>query len=203
MPKIHSEDPRAARTRAALQSSFKDLLKHKPYHKITISDIAEPAGIARHTFYNHYETKQDLLYYLVDSILEDYYANLENWNLFLTDPEDEHRMHTSFFQAWKDNADVIGILKSVDLDMVIIDRLKSLFRRFFYEKVAAELPGVSLQFANYVISYNAYTLVGLLKPWFDSGMKDSPADLGGFLVQLSGSARRIQAVEHYRRVLSG
>ena len=98
---------------------------------------------------------------------------------------------------------MIGLLKSVDLDMVIIERLKSLFKRFFYEKVVDEMPGVSLQFANYVISYNAYTLVGLLKPWFDSGMHDSPADLGGFLVQLSGSTRRFQAVEKYRHVLSG
>lgn len=203
MPKTHSGDPRAARTRAALQSSFKELLKHKPYQKITISDIADKAGIARHTFYNHYETKQDLLYYVVDSILEEYYGNLENLNLFGTNPEEERRMHTSFFQAWKDNADVIGLLKSVDLDMVIIERLKTLFRRFYYEKVADELPGVSLQFANYVISFNAYTLVGLLKPWFDSGMKDSPSDLGGFLVQLSGSSRRFQAVEKYRQVLTG
>lgn len=203
MSKSNSSDPRAARTRAAIQSSFKELLKHKSFQKITISDIANEAGIARHTFYNHYETKQDLLYFLVDSILEQYYGNLENWNLFLTGPEEEHKMHTSFFQAWVDNADVIGLLKSVDLDMVIIQRLKTLFRRFYYEKVSTELPGVSLQFANYIISYNAYTLVGLLKPWFDSGMKDSPADLGGFLVLLSGSSQRVRAVEQYRHLLAG
>ena len=203
MPQSKSKDPRAIRTRSALQSSFKDLLKHKPYQKISIADITDKAGIARHTFYNHYETKQDLLFFLVDTILDQYYENLENWNPFLTNPEEEHRMHTSFFQAWKDNAEVIGLLESVDLDMVIIQRLKTLFRRYYYEKITIDLPGVSLNFANYVISYNAYTLAGLLKPWFDSGMKDSPADLGGFLVQLSGASQRFKAIEKYRHVLSG
>ncbi len=203
MPQTISKDPRAIRTRTALQSSFKNLLRHKPYNKISIADIANKAGVARHTFYNHYETKQDLLYFLVDTILEPYYKNLENWSPFLTNPEEEQRMHTSFFKAWKDNADVIGLLESVDLDLVIVDRLKSLFRRFYYEKVSSEMPGISQNFANYVISYNAYTLAGLLKPWYDSGMKDSPADLGGFLVQLSGASQRFQAIEKYRHILGG
>ncbi len=61
MAQTPSHDPRAVRTRASLQKAFKDLLRVKSYQKITITDITGKAGIARHTFYNHYQTKQDLL----------------------------------------------------------------------------------------------------------------------------------------------
>ena len=64
-----STDPRSVRARNALQEALKDLLMTKPLAKITITDIANQAGLARHTFYNHYDTKEELLDQLIDSIL--------------------------------------------------------------------------------------------------------------------------------------
>jgi AcrR family transcriptional regulator len=197
MPNSTSTDPRARRTRTALQASFKDLLQTKPYQKITISELAERAGIARHTFYNHYETKDDLLHYMVDSVLDEFFSNLGNWDFFLADPQQELKMHTAFFQAWKDNAEVVDLLRSVNIDIVIIERLKIFFTQFYYDRVIKDMPAIDLTFANYVISFNAYSLLGLLIPWFESGLKQKPEDLAGFLIQLTGSKQRRKAVERY------
>lgn len=194
-------DPRAQKTREALQNAFMDLLKKKPYQKITITDITELAGIARHTFYNHYETKQDFLFCLIDSVLDQFFLSLGRWDFFLADPDEELKMHTAFFQAWKDNAEVIGSLKTAEMDILIIERLKIFFTRFYYEKVSRDMPTIDLEFAKYVISFNAYTLLGLLKPWFESGLKHSPEDLAGFFIQLTGSAQRKKAVEKYMHIL--
>lgn len=87
MTHVLSHDPRAVRTRAGLQQAFKDLLDEKPFHKITVTDIAEQAGFARHTFYNHYETKEDILNHLI----------------------------VSFFQVWQDNPGVVRILNKIDV----------------------------------------------------------------------------------------
>jgi hypothetical protein len=44
------------------------LIDQKPYNKITVSDIAKKAGIARQTFYRHYNKKNDIIeQYLVKS----------------------------------------------------------------------------------------------------------------------------------------
>ena len=197
-----SPDPRALRTRQSLQKAFKEMLGSKPYHKINITDLTGKAGIARHTFYNHYETKQDLLNILIDSVLEDIFSDLENWDLLQMDQDRELSMYTSFFQAWKDHSNISNLLKNAELEGVIIERLKAFFTRLYHEKIREELPQVDLGFANYVISFNAYSLVGLLKPWVESGMKASPVDLGGFLLQLTGARRRLQAVQAYQHILS-
>lgn len=59
MPSVRSNDPRAIRSRKAFQDAFIELLQAESYQKITVTDIAERAGFARHTFYNHYDTKED------------------------------------------------------------------------------------------------------------------------------------------------
>jgi len=202
MTNIQSPDPRAIKTRQSLQNAFKGMLGSKPYRKITITDLTQNAGIARHTFYNHYETKQDLLNILIDSVLEDFFSDLENWDLLQMDQNRELSMYTAFFQSWKDHSDIINLLKNAELEGVIIERLKAFFTRLYHQKIKEELPQVDLGFANYVISFNAYSLVGLLKPWVESGMKASPRDLGGFLLQLTGARRRLQAVEAFQQILS-
>ena len=202
MTNIQSPDPRAIKTRQSLQNAFKGMLGSKPYRKITITDLTQNAGIARHTFYNHYETKQDLLNILIDSVLEDFFSDLENWDLLQIDQNRELSMYTAFFQSWKDHSDIINLLKNAELEGVIIERLKAFFTRLYHQKIKEELPQVDLGFANYVISFNAYSLVGLLKPWVESGMKASPRDLGGFLLQLTGARRRLQAVEAFQQILS-
>ena len=200
MTHIQSQDPRALRSRSAIHEAFAELLRTVPYPKITITDITAKAGIARHTFYNHYETKSDLLDNLVDSILEEFFLILKDWDLFLADPAQEHAMLTTFFQTWIDHAEIVDLLRAVDIEFVIMERLKAFFTRFFYEKVKHEMPGVELQLARYVISLNSYSLLGILLPWFESGMKQKPEDLAGFYNQLSDSAKRRRAIQKYQHI---
>ena len=195
-----SQDPRAVRSRTAIQDAFSELMRTKPYQKITITDITSSAGIARHTFYNHYETKADLLDNLVDSILGDFFLVLKDWNLFLADQAQEHAMLTAFFQTWRDHAEIVDLLRAIDIELVIMERLKAFFTRFFYEKVKREMPGVDLELARYVISFNSYSLLGFLLPWFESGMKHKPQDLAGFYNQLSDSSQRRRAIDKYQDI---
>ena len=53
---------------------FKDLLKEKPFNKITVNDIANKCDINRQTFYYHFQDISDLIEWIcideVDNILE-------------------------------------------------------------------------------------------------------------------------------------
>ena len=201
MSDFRSNDPRAIRTRQAFQAAFKGLLQIKPFQRITVTDIAERAGFARHTFYNHYDAKEDILNSLIDSVLNVFFSGLDRWDFYLTDPEEELRMFTSFFQAWKDNSDIVTILNKIDFDVLLIERLKTYFTKFYYERVTKDIPSVDEELAKYVINFNAYTLLGILKPWFQDGMRHPPEALAGLLIQLTGSSQRRQAVEKYRNIL--
>jgi len=201
MANFISNDPRALRTRQAFQDAFIELLQEKSYQKITVTDIAKSAGFARHTFYNHYETKEDILNHLIDSILDKFFSSVDKWDFFLADPKEELRMFTSFFQVWKDHSDIVIILNKIDMDILLIERLKTYFTRFFYERVSKEMPSVDLELAKYIINFNAYTLLGILKPWLGDEMRHPPEVMAGFLTQLTGSSQRLQAVEKFKSII--
>lgn len=201
MPNIHSHDPRALRTRTALIDAFKDLLEDKTLQKITITDITKRADIARHTFYNHYQTKQDLLVHLIDSVLDQFFSGLKDWNFYLANSKEELVMYTSFFQSWVDNADIAKLLMSVDIDNLVVDRLKDYFTQYYYQRIEKVMPDVNPIIAQYIVNFNAYSLMGVLKPWFADNMRFPPEVLAGFLIQLTGSIQRRKTVEKYKDLL--
>ena len=55
-------------TKIALEASLKELLKKKPFDKITIADLTEDCGISRMAFYYHFKD----IYDLVEGTVEEY-----------------------------------------------------------------------------------------------------------------------------------
>lgn len=60
MKQEKSLDQRQRRTREAFQTALLALLAEKPVEKITVSELALRAQVNRKTFYNHYESVQDV-----------------------------------------------------------------------------------------------------------------------------------------------
>lgn len=201
MSEVPSNDPRAQRTRDAFEEAFGRLLAEKPLQRITVTDIAQEAGYARHTFYNHYETKEDLLAQLIDRVLDQFFVSLGKWTLYGPDEERDLDIYTSFFAAWSEHSDVVKILIRTEFDLLLVRQLKAFFARFYEERIARAIPGVNEELAKYVIHFNAYTLLGILKPWLNDGMRHRPETMAGFLLTLTGSEARMKAVEDYKGVI--
>ena len=200
MSTLLSDDPRAIRTREAFQQAFQHLLEVKPFSKITVTDITRQAGYARHTFYNHYQTKEDLLTQLIDSVLADFISGLDNWNFNQSTSQADLQLFTSFFQVWQDHPEIVEILNKIDFDPLLIEQFKLIFTRFFYKRVQGEIPSVGMGLAKYVISFNAYALLGILKPWLQAGMQQTPEEVAGLLIQLTAPTQRMQTVEKYKHI---
>ena len=63
--------------KSMIAESFRELMEYKPFHKITISDIANGCNISRMTFYYHFEDIYDLLRWTVES---DVHASLKSFS---------------------------------------------------------------------------------------------------------------------------
>lgn len=74
MKEEYKEDLRIVRTRKLLSTALFDLLESTPYEKISVMDICEKAMVHRATFYNHFEDKEHLLEYTIDSIKEELFT---------------------------------------------------------------------------------------------------------------------------------
>jgi len=69
-----STDPRAVRTRKALQDALLSLLATTPFEAITPQRIAREAGVARATFYLHHASKEAMLDDVARGAIRELYA---------------------------------------------------------------------------------------------------------------------------------
>lgn len=64
-------DPRIARTRRSLREALFALTRERSLDEISVSDIADRAGVNRSTYYQHYKDKDTLLVEALDAALDD------------------------------------------------------------------------------------------------------------------------------------
>lgn len=78
----------AIRSRRLIREAFLELLRRKPYEKITVTDIVAAADINRSTFYAHYPDVRGLVEEIVGEILDHSIALANNLDMrvFLEDP---------------------------------------------------------------------------------------------------------------------
>ena len=76
----------------AILGAFFKLLKKKTPDQITVSDITKTAGIARSTFYNHYQDIPSLVSAVEEKTIQDVFSIMEKF-----DPENDRDICQSYF----------------------------------------------------------------------------------------------------------
>lgn len=77
---------RTARTRASLLASGRKLFAERPFDAVAIDDIVQEAGVAKGTFYNHFDDKDALLAAIVSDIRSGIEARVTMVNAHVDDP---------------------------------------------------------------------------------------------------------------------
>ena len=78
----------AVRSRRLIRSAFLELLRQKPYEKITVTDIVALADINRSTFYAHYPDVRGLVEEIVNEVIDNSIGLAAKLDMkeFLADP---------------------------------------------------------------------------------------------------------------------
>ena len=174
------KDRRIRRTRKLLQDALIQLLRQKPLAKIQIKEIVEVADVARPTFYQHFETKEQVLFSHVDDVFEkirqtvfvdmEYGDTLDLRQLLITSFEQWHLHHEALQWVLQvDNKDLLIAALHTHIEML----------RQEFERVvppATYLP----EFEAYTSNFFAGGLYMLLKMWIDNGMQESAETMGTF-----------------------
>lgn len=142
------------------------LLNEKPLGEISISELCETAGVGRTSFYRNFETKEDILKRHIETLFQGW---INEWKSDSKLPIDQsiyqlftHLEANREFYGLLHNRGLTYLLKDILLDMCGFDPKQ--------EVIAA-----------YSSAYVAFFLYGWIEVWLRRGMKETAAELAGYL----------------------
>ena len=156
-------------TKKAIAYTFKDLLKEKPFNKITVNDIANKCDINRQTFYYHFQDIKDLVEWIcideVDNILKKK-DECENW---------EDKFLLIFKIMEEEKIFVKNIYHSVSAE-VLRNNLYRLVYPIIYSEIVEKSKGKNLreEEKKFITDFYKYAFVSIVLNWIDNGMNENP-----------------------------
>jgi len=197
-----SQNPRSIRARKSLREAILILIEDRSLDMIKISEITDTAGLYRMTFYNHYETKEELLndairdklIYVLGEI-----PDLTGVNWIAADglekiPED----HTYLvYDKWVEEKIFLELIFRLELDYLLIQHHIEYNRQFIEYLRRAEGFEISSELCEYLITSSAYVLVSMLRVWIEGGTKETTGVLSELFYTL-GWVPTGKAAEEFR-----
>ena len=156
-------------TKKAIAYTFKDLLKEKPFNKITVNDIANKCDINRQTFYYHFQDIRDLIEWIcideVDHILEKK-DECEKW---------EDKFLLIFKIMEQEKIFINNIYNSVSVE-VLRSNLYRLVYPIIYNEIVEKSKGKNLRDEDkkFITDFYKYSFVSIVLNWIDNGMHENP-----------------------------
>lgn len=179
-------DRRQKKTKRAIFMAMNQLLIKKRYDKITVADILQEADISRSTFYDHFESKDDLLRCMNDALFRHVFTHpseSEATHDFSEHHQDLQTFLTHTLYHLRDEyPELKGILAS-ESGQLFWQYLKEEFMLMAASQMhAAELEAKVPRaiWENHV----AMTFVELVKQWFNQGIEESPECIESYFERL-------------------
>ena len=115
----------AVRSRQMIRAAFLELLREKPFEKITATDIINRSGLNRSTFYAHYPDVKGLMEEFTGEIVAMFRQMLAemDFSQFLNDPEPNLKQVLSFLE---ENQELYRMLGKSDMSLIHLDELKKI-----------------------------------------------------------------------------
>ena len=179
-------------TKIALEASLKELLKKKPFDKITIADLTEDCGISRMAFYYHFKDIYDLVEW---SCLEDARKALDENKTYDT-------WQQGFLQIFEEVLEnkqfVMNVYRCVHREQVE-KYLKPLVDSLLLDVINERSAGMTVrdEDKSYIAQIFSYIFIGLMLDWINDDMREDPKMIVNRLAMLiKGSLSSI--FERYR-----
>jgi AcrR family transcriptional regulator len=168
-------DPRVAKTRAALGAAVLALTAEKPFADITITEIAERAGVGYASFFRHYRDKDALLADVADSLVDDLTAII----MPAVNKDDTGAASVAICQFVEEHRLIARALLSGGAESEI--------RRHIVERAVDQgraAPEPSLVPQSLIICHCVASTLGLLTWWLEQGEAVSAEAMGGVIDRL-------------------
>ena len=149
--------PKSEARQNEFQSTLISMLKKQKMEDITIVSLCQEMDISRKTFYQYFDTIEDVLYMIIDKEMRDAFLLLE-YNPEVND----------FFQFWVKKKWLLDLLEKNEMSNLLVERAYS-FSNIYQEE------GMSIQNMKYAGWISAIITVLLL--WHHKGMQQTTEEM--------------------------
>jgi len=178
------------KTKENIQRSFLQLLKEKPFVKVSVRDITTAAAINRGTFYLHYEDKYDLLHQMEDTLLRGLEVHLQRLkpDVLLLEAEKGNisRFSVEVFRYIQENVELFQVLLGEHNQFGFHKRLKHFFVNHFTDKIVQYqhfFQDLTIP-KDYLSSFATSAFLGLVEQWLDNSLAESPEEMADMYIQI-------------------
>lgn len=140
------------------EQTLLNLMEKQTFKEITVSALCREMGVPRKAFYRYFDSVEDVLYALMDEILQAAFLHMEV------------RLELEkFFRYWREKKGLLDVLEKNGLSQKLMDRSYTLIMTS--EKLEA-MTAKEMMYAGYVSA-----ILTLVIMWHHTGMCQSPEEM--------------------------
>jgi len=158
-------------SRQLIYQAFKKLLENNDFNDITLSEIAEVAGVGRTTLYRHFKEKEDILLYQIENEMQKTFVKEFNYKNPTLLELFEFRLILI-----KDNPNIIILSKGDKLDALVKNSHIN-YKEHVKTLLSSKLDQYDIAFVNAGID-------SITKLWVQNGMNTSCKEMALKCVEL-------------------
>ena len=154
--------PKSEARQLEFQETLLKMLKKQKMKDITIVSLCQEMGVSRKTFYQYFDTIEDVLYMVVDKELRNGFLLLE------VRPQID-----GFFEFWRKKKAFLDILEKNEMSQILVDRAYSI------SSIDDKEQMFTMQYMKYAGWISSIMTVLIL--WHHGGMKQTSRQMEGLL----------------------
>ena len=162
---------------------FFKLIKKKTLDQITVSDITKTAGIARSTFYNHYQDIPSLVSAVEEKTIHDVFSIMEKFH-----PENDRDICQSYFLTicrYTMENPFLSSLLSTPHGNDLFEKMLTMLHHYVTATTSSARPGRhTKEEISYVITCAIGSTIGVLHKWTRDNFDLAPEVIAGILTQI-------------------
>lgn len=177
-------DRRQQKTRTAIFQAFGSLLAEQSYSHITVQEIIDRANVGRTTFYDHFETKDELLKALCENLFGHIISSAKDCThthgLYSNNSAPESIFCHLLQHLQENDNNVLGLLSCESSEIFLRyfkDSLIELIQNQFVNQNRKNKKDIPLDF---LINHISGSFVEMVLWWIKSRMKQTPEELDGY-----------------------
>lgn len=153
-----------ARSMDKIVSALFELLKTKPYDRITVSEICAQARIARKTFYRNFESKDAVVEQKMDRIFMDFSGKYDFTNV------DARSMYVYWYEYLLSDKAFASIFVDRGLFDLIVDKVVG-YAEIVMEDTLHSLASFEPALAEYYLRFLGLGIASTMSLWIRNGCK--------------------------------